>query len=144
MYHQCKHPYTLKIINSLLFMMSLSKEHPMFIEKMASNDNVLLGIEGIHTLNKFSVRFHALEEHLIHLEARCSLIEKNNPLFLEELLGTLQNIIRTNIEFINCLSRLKYHFPNKIWTLLLNHITHEHKQILQKCTEFSVYLRALS
>ena len=87
MYHQCKHPYTLKIINSLLFMMSLSKEHPMFIEKMASNDNVLLGIEDTY-LNKFC-SFSCLEEHLIHLD-RCSLIEKNNPLFLEELLGTTE------------------------------------------------------
>jgi hypothetical protein len=140
-------PYVSQLLNEINFWVDLSKEHPIFIKKIAQNQEIDISSSIKETLNKNFKDFNRISREILVIQHQWnfypspSITEQHLLLNISTL---LQDVLKVDVDFLNSLKTLE-DLPAKdnSWKIFINHITLEQKQLLQLCTTYSIKLKSM-
>lgn len=141
------YPYFSQLLNEAIFWVYLSKEHPIFIKKISDCQNINIGKTLKKKLNKNYKDFNTIGKKLLDIKNSCnynSLTFINNHYLLSDISIILNEIIKSDMEFLNALKLLEgLSSKDRSWKTFINHITIEQRQLLQICSSHLVKIKSM-
>jgi hypothetical protein len=120
------------ILRELSLWSDISSDHPIFIKTVAKLTNKNLPKNIINGLNEINKEFSALNEKVNLLNNEHNF---NIQALHMEIKKLINEFLRNDEKFLKLLPEVKsYGKEDKVWQVLLNHITHEQRFMFELFT----------
>ncbi|MCR1897734.1 DUF2935 domain-containing protein [Irregularibacter muris] len=139
--------YYYQVLYELRFWVSLSREHPLFLQKMARCHNIIIKKDIKTSLHQHFTAFKNLYKELNSLlspRENYSIPPIHQDAYFYQLTLLLKEVSQADVRFIHTLQELEsLTGSDSSWIVLINHIALEQRQLLQICSKHSIQLKSM-